>query len=313
MQNKKIVETAVFLLLLLSVLSAVYLTIQKKIDSAPRKEPFNKVKIGKASPSIGLVEIYGEISSPYQDAGFFSQSGLPGVLETMKDFREDKDIKGVILRINSPGGTIGATQEITSEIQRLRKQGKPVVASISDIGASGGYYIASACDRIVANSGSIVGSIGVIMMTANMSDLLKKIGVELETVKSGPYKDVGSIGRPLSAEERKFLQELIDDAYDQFVVAVSSGRKMSVQEVKKVAQGQIYTGRMAKENRLIDDLGDLNTAKAVIEELTGTKNAKIVRKSYSKWRAVLRFIEKKSLPIDLGQKRFSGIAYLYRP
>ncbi|MFC2061518.1 signal peptide peptidase SppA [Elusimicrobiota bacterium] len=312
MQNKKIISAAVLLLLLLSLISSIYLIFLNK-DHKHKGISLLSIKKKSELPAIGLVEIYGQIYSPYQESSFFESSGLQGILDTLKDFREDEEIKGVILRINSPGGTIGAVQEITREIERIGKEGKPVVASVSDIGASGGYYIASACDKIVVNGGSIIGSIGVIFMSADISDLMEKIGVKVETIQSGPYKDAGSFYRPFKAEEKKFLQDIIEDAYDQFVDVVSSGRKMTVEEVKKVARGQIFTGRQAKELKLVDELGDLITAKKAVEKLAGIKEGKLVRRTAPKWKKLSQLFNMKNSVFSLKQNKFSGLSYIYRP
>lgn len=312
MQKAKIAGPAVVILLSLSIISGVYLTLQDKVH---RKEiSLKKIRLS-SSPAIGLVEVYGQIYSPYQQGGLLAQTGLLEILDILKSFRENKSIKGVILRINSPGGTIGAVQEITSEIERLREEGKPVVASILDIAASGGYYIAAACDKIVANSGSIVGSIGVIFVSPDLSGLFEKLGIKVETVKSGPYKDVGSIHRPFSRQERVFLQEVIDDAFSQFVDVVSKGRKIPVKKIKELAKGQIFSGRKAKELNLIDELGDLTVAKKVIEELAGIENAKLIKRTYPKWKRIIRFIDRQGQGslFDFKQQGFAGLRYLYKP
>src|SRR5207245_10428779 len=147
--------------------------------------------------------------------------------QAVRDLREHGDnpaVKAVVVRINSPGGVVAPTQEIFSAIQRLRKGGKPVVASLGAVAASGGYYVATACDRVYANPGTLTGSIGVVMQMANVQGLLKKVGVEYVVIKSGAFKDVGNFARQMTPEERKILQRLLDDVYGQFVDAVADGR-----------------------------------------------------------------------------------------
>ncbi len=176
---------------------------------------------------------------------------------TMKKIRKaikDDKIKGVLLRINSPGGTVAASQEINEAVTELAAK-KPVVTSMGDIAASGGYYIACATPKIYANPGSLTGSIGVIMNTMNLKGLADKVGVQAVVVKSGQFKDIASPYRPMSDEERALLQAMIMDSYSQFVEAVSTGRKMPVERVKTLADGRIYTGRQAKACGLIDELG----------------------------------------------------------
>jgi protease-4 len=156
---------------------------------------------------------------------------------------------------------VGAVQEIYSAIQRAKAEtNKPFVARFGDVSASGGYYVASACDRIIAEPGTITGSIGVIFSASSFAGLMSKVGMRNEVIKSGKFKDIGSPMRDMTPDERKLLQTLIDDSYEQFVSAVSEGRKMPVEEVKILADGRIYTGRQALNKKLVDKLGDLQDA-----------------------------------------------------
>jgi protease-4 len=169
---------------------------------------------------------------------------------------EDKDVKAILLRINSPGGTVGAVQEIHREMVRCREKGKMIVASLGDVAASGGYYLAAGSDRIVANPGTITGSIGVILEFGNLEGLFQKVGLKLQVIKSGLYKDIGSPARALTPEEKAMLQESIDDAYAQFFEAVRQGRRMDPEKLKGLADGRIFTGRQALKAGLIDEMGD---------------------------------------------------------
>ena len=182
-----------------------------------------------------------------------------GVLAELKRFREMPWVKAVVVRVDSPGGAVAPTQEIFEEIQRAKKK-KPFIASMGSIAASGGYYIASACDKIVANPGSLTGSIGVIMQLANVEELMKKIGVTGYNVKSGVNKDIGSPFQPLSPAGREILQSLVDNVHSQFVVAVAKSRGMDEALVRKLADGRIYSGAQAKELGLIDQFGTLEDA-----------------------------------------------------
>src|SRR5882724_3613486 len=179
------------------------------------------------------------------------------------------EVKAVVLRINSPGGTVGASQELHAAILKLREKGIPVVASMSDVAASGGVYIAIAADKIVANPGTITGSIGVIISSANAHLLMQKVGVSREVIKSGPFKDVLSPFRPMTDEERSLMQGVIDDAHDQFVEAVSKGRGIPAERVREFADGRIFTGRQAKEWGLVDELGGLQTAVELAGKVAG--------------------------------------------
>jgi len=174
--------------------------------------------------------------------------------------RRDPNLRAVVLRINSPGGSAAAAQEITRAIERLKATGKPVVASLGDTAASGGYWIAAATDRIVANPASLTGSIGVIIETVHLAELYRKLGVGVDTVKSGPYKDMGSPTRPLVPEERAIFQSMVDDVYQQFLDVVCAGRDMDRERVRQLADGRVFTGRQALEVGLVDQLGDLHEA-----------------------------------------------------
>lgn len=188
----------------------------------------------------------------------------------LKKFAETPSIKAIVLRIDSPGGGVVASQEIHDAVKRVRnKHNKTVIASMGTVAASGGYYIAVATDRIVANPGTLTGSIGVIMELANLEGLLKKIGVENVVVKSGRYKDLGSPFRAMSADDRRILQAVMDDVHNQFIEAVAEGRSLEIGEVRPIADGRIFTGRQAKEAKLVDELGDLNDAIRLAADLAG--------------------------------------------
>jgi protease-4 len=191
---------------------------------------------------IGVVEIEGTITD------------MKEAMEDVVKFKEDDSIKGVILRINSPGGAVGPTQEIYSEIKKL-KQSKKVYVSMGSVCASGGYYLAVTGDKVYASPSTITGSIGVIMQQTVVEDLMKKIGVEANTIKSGPLKDTGTPFRKMRDDERKYLQGVIDSIYEQFVNDVAEGRKLPIDQVKQLADGRIYTGLQAKETGLIDNIG----------------------------------------------------------
>lgn len=182
------------------------------------------------------------------------------VLETFRRYRENESVEGFVLKIRSPGGSVGATQSLYREIRSVRRDGRPVVAWIGDVGASGGYYAAVAADSIYALPGSITGSIGVIMQFPNVQGTLDKMGLEMNTVKSGPYKDAGSPFRPLEEDERRVFQELVDDAFGQFVEAVAEGRGLEVEETREFADGRVFSGERAAEMGLVDRLGTFSEA-----------------------------------------------------
>ena len=187
----------------------------------------------------------------------------------LSKYRRDPKIKGVIVRIDSPGGSVGPSQEIYDEIHKIREAKKIVYASLGSVAASGGYYIACAADYILANPGTLTGSIGVIMAFNNLEELAKKIGVAPAVIKSGEFKDSGSPLRPLESKERKLLQNVVDDVHGQFVQAVSSSRNLSEEEVRLFADGRIMTGRQALKFKLIDEFGGLEKTIEVMGKKMG--------------------------------------------
>ncbi len=211
---------------------------------------------GDSDGNIGIVEINGMILSSKQ------------IIKDMKTFREDTAIKAIILRIDSPGGGIGPSQEIYREIIKM-KTDKKIIASMGSVAASGGYYIASATDGIIANSGTITGSIGVIMEYANLLEIAKKIGISPVVIKSGEFKDMGSPLRNLEEPEKKLFQELVDELHLQFVTDVANARKMEIQTIRSLADGRVYTGQKAVTLKLIDRIGNLDDAVRWAGELSG--------------------------------------------
>jgi len=221
---------------------------------------------------VGVVEIEGIIVD-----------GTAAVRE-LREHAENPSIKAVVLRVNSPGGVVAPTQEIFAAIQRARKAGKPVVATLGAVAASGGYYVAAAADRIYANPGTLTGSIGVVMQMANIEGLLKKVGVEYVVVKAGSYKDVGNFARTMSPEERKMLQALLDDVYSQFVGAVAEGRGLERSEVLAFAEGRIYSGQQALALKMVDEMGgfeDAVEAAGKLANISGRPKLVYPRKRFS--------------------------------
>jgi protease-4 len=191
-------------------------------------------------------------------------------IEELRKFRDNPSVKAIVLRIDSPGGGVVASQEIYSEVLKTRADGRvKVVTSMGNLAASGGYYIAAATDRIVANPGTLTGSIGVIMELANVQGLLEKVGVQSIVIKSGAHKDLASPFRAMSAADRAILQTVLDDVHDQFIQAVAAGRAMKIEQVRDLADGRVFTGRQAKTARLVDELGDLQDAIRLAGKMVG--------------------------------------------
>jgi protease-4 len=207
---------------------------------------------------IGVILIEGPITESQQ------------IIKQLVDFKKDERIKAIILRVNSPGGGVAPSQEIYREVRKTVLT-KRVVASMGSVAASGGYYIASAADKIVANPGTLTGSIGVIMEFVQLEDLLKKLGIGMEVLKSGEFKDIGSPHRPMSEREKELLRNLILDIQGQFVQAVAQGRNLSEEKIQEIADGRILSGAQSKELGLVDHLGNFQDAVDLAKEMAGIK------------------------------------------
>ncbi len=206
---------------------------------------------------IALVEIDGVISDDRE------------LLEQLEDYRDDASVRGYVVSINSPGGVVGPSQSIYRELRRLREDGRPVVASIGGVGASGGYLVALAADSILALPGTLTGSIGVIMEVPNASELMDKVGVQVDVVKSSEHKDIGSPFRPMGEGDRALLDSLIQDVYGQFVETVAEERDLSREQVLAVADGRVISGRQAVALGLVDGIGNLTDAIAMAGRMAG--------------------------------------------
>ena len=215
-------------------------------------------RISRSSNQIASLEIKGTISDSKE------------FIEELKEYGNRSNVKSVLIRIDSPGGGVAASQEIYEAIKKFRAETKKkVVISMASTAASGGYYIACAADRIFANPGSITGSIGVIAQWYDYSDLLRWAKMQSIVIKSGDLKDSGSGFRPMTDEEKEYFQSLIDDMHGQFVSAVSESRNIPEEEVRKLADGRVYTGREAKENRLVDEIGTFQDAVEAAAKMGG--------------------------------------------
>jgi protease-4 len=211
------------------------------------------------------------------------------IIEQINEFADDKGIRAVVLRINSPGGGVVPSQEIYQAVRELKKK-KKVVASMGSVAASGGYLIAVAADRIVANPGSITGSISTVMHYANVEELLKKVGVRSAVVKSGKFKDIGSPTREMTAEEKSLIQAIVDDIYDQFVRTIAENRKLPLQRIFELADGRIFSGRQAKDLGLVDDLGGLQDAVLLAGKLSGMEGSPEIVHGMKKKTTLLKYL-----------------------
>lgn len=205
---------------------------------------------------IGIVEINGEITQSFP------------VIEELQQYLDDTKVKAIILRIDSPGGGVGPAQEIYREVIKIRAK-KKVVTSMGSVAASGGYYIASASNYIVANPGTLTGSIGVIMQFATFEELLKKIGIKGVVLKSGEHKDIGSPFREMTPQEKTLMQDVLDNVHHQFIQAVAEGRKMDKAKIEEIADGRIFTGEQAKGLGLVDEMGNLQDTIDITAKMVG--------------------------------------------
>lgn len=251
------------------------------VNLLPSIEPLKEKQVGGAGKAkIALMDISGVISEEDKEMAFRSEPNLIARMkEELKLASKDSAVKAVVLRINSPGGTVTASDLLYHELKRFKQQtGKKVIASIMDLGASGGYYVAVAADKIMAHPTTVTGSIGVIMLSVNVEGLLEKIGVSGTAIKSGEKKDMGSPLRPMTAEERQLFQGIIDQMHDRFISVVAMGRKnLSLDAVKRAADGRVYTAQQALELGLVDQIGYLDDAIELAKAETGLKEAKVVR------------------------------------
>lgn len=229
-----------FFLFFLAVFSLIYLTLRAGTNESP---------FAGFGDRIGVVDLDGVILSPQP------------VVEELKSFGDDSSIKAIVLHVNSPGGGVAASEEIYREVKRIREEKKKtIVASIETVGASGAYYVSSAANKIYADNGSIVGSIGVITEWVNYGDLLKWAKLKPEVLKTGEFKDTGDPAHELTPAERAYMQSLIDNMFGQFIHAVADGRGMKYDAVKTIADGKVWTGEEALSMKLIDKIGDFQAA-----------------------------------------------------
>ncbi|MDD3250457.1 MAG: signal peptide peptidase SppA [Smithella sp.] len=254
---------------------------------------------------IGVVPVEGVITDSLE------------IAENLEEFGKNRSIVAVVVRIDSPGGGVAASQEIYEAITALKKK-KKVVASLGSVAASGGLLIACAADKIVANPGTITGSISAVMQFANVEELMKKIGVKSSVVKSGPYKDIGSPMREMSPEERIIIQDLIDDIYNQFIDVIVRDRKLPRQQVIAIGDGRVFSGRKAMEYGLVDQLGDLTAAAKLAGVLAGSHGGCELVYPPKKRSSILSYVMESAADLFVRSVRqkaqtWGGAGYLYIP
>ncbi len=260
---------------------------------------FGRDAVDFGGDAVGVVEIEGAIADARD------------IIENLRRFREDEDIKAIVIRIDSPGGAVGPSQEIYREIRKTIDT-KKVVASMGAVAASGGYYVACAADGIVANPGTITGSIGVIMGYTNFRKLLDKIGMVPVVIKSGPYKDTGSPTREMRSDEREILQSITSAIHEQFVTAIAEGRKMDRAQVEQAADGRIFTGEDAKARGLVDRLGNFEDALEWAGALGGIDGPVVPVYARDEKLSLLRYLMSSSISDLISKVIHPGIYAQYR-
>lgn len=255
-RNRKILISILALMVFTALIAILNISMNIQ-DEKGVVFPMGKPQFG---PGVGIVRIEGTIGFSGRNNALGITRGSEAVINRLTELENNSSIKAIVVRINSPGGTVGATQEIFQKLMKLRKKNIPLIASMGEIAASGGYYVASACNVIVANQGTITGSIGVIAAAPNLKGLFEKFGVKMNVIKSGKYKDIFSSHRDMRDDERALLQELIDISYEKFLKDVALGRNMNQSDIKPYADGRVMTGERALEYKLIDKIGTFEDA-----------------------------------------------------
>ena len=222
------------------------------------------------------------------------------ILKQFDEYEQNQTVKAILLRVDSPGGGVAPSQEIYDRVVSIHKKGRQkIVVSMGSVAASGGYYISCAADKVIANPGSLTGSIGVIMEFANVQELFKKIGLDTVVIKTGEYKDIGNPARSMTPAEKQLLQDVIDDVYRQFIEAISQGRKISPEKVRQIADGRIFSGRQAKGLGLVDELGGLEKAIEIAADMVGIEErpVQILEKEEKfSWKELLNSLSRDIIP-----------------
>ncbi|WP_428053274.1 signal peptide peptidase SppA [Candidatus Avelusimicrobium stercoris] len=268
-----------------SAVCGVYLTVKPVAKCAPAKaaekeEGTSKLAAAfsraKGEKGIAWIKVRGVIAQDNNSSAFSRPSGASSIAKKIREAGQDDNVQAIVLDINSPGGTVASVQNIYSEILKAKEK-KKVVALFRDVAASGGFYIAMAADKIVAEPGTITGSVGVIMQTSNVEGLFDKIGVKVTPITSGKYKDMGSSFRPMSDAEKAILQDMVNDTYTQFFAAVKAGRpNVKPEDLTEYTDGRVFTGQRAYNLGFVDKLGGEEDARLLAGELAGIKDPKVI-------------------------------------
>ena len=274
MKKSRLGVSLAFVMALMIIFVIMVMTLSRFLDTEDRSSGISEIL--DYGNKIGVISIEGTILT------------CDETLKELKKFRKKSSVRAILLRINSPGGTVAPAQEIYREIEKIRKK-KPVVASIETVGASAAYYIASSADRIVCSKGSITGSIGVIMMLPDIHKVIEKIGVNVNVIKAGAFKDIGSGIKPLDDQERDILQNFAKEVHEQFISDVLQGRKGKIEEdkLREIADGRFFTGQSAKELGLVDSMGNFYDAVKLAANLSGIKGEPELEYPKKRWNSYL--------------------------
>lgn len=314
MSRDQRMAACILIFCLISMVMGIYLIIVQ--PKRPRVLPGRLELIPRQG--IAVVYLYGPIQIA-DEKGFYFTRGADEVIKRLRKIKRDPRAKGVVLRINSPGGSVGAVQEIYEAIKDLRTSGKPIVASLGDIGTSGAYYVACGADKILANPGTLTGSIGVIMSIPNVKGFLGKFGVRFEVIKSGEYKDIGSIFKDMSIEERRLLEGVVNNAYEQFynVLLESRGGIIPEERLRQLADGRVFTGQQAKDLGLVDEVGTFEEGVRLAARLAGIKGEPVVIEEHFPFERIFSMIEsqffKRPLLSRLEDQDRARLEYRYLP
>jgi len=313
-----------FLLLLAFCISAacgVYLSVHPgalctQKSSSGKIFASSSAKSKSTKEGIAWIKVRGVISESEDSSPFNMPTGASYISKRIREAAKDDRIKAIVLDINSPGGTVASVQEIYDELLKAKGEGKKIVALFRDVAASGAFYIAMAADKIVAEPGTITGSVGVIMQTGNVVGLFDKLGIKVNPVTSGKYKDIGSAYREMTPAERALLQDMVNDTYSQFLEAVKAGRAgVKAEDLTEYTDGRVFTGQRAFKLGFVDQLGGEETARLLAGELAGLEDPKVIIKKGDGFREMLLSfgsnMENKTLSKQLQSMNTPSVSYLW--
>lgn len=275
-------STLLLLAFVVSSVCGVMLVLKPGVSCPEVKDTAEKTALvgnlnKKAQPGIAWIKIRGVIAESNDSSPFSRNQGASAIAKSIRSAAADKNVKAIVLDINSPGGTVASVQNIYGELQKAKQQGKKIVALFRDVAASGGFYVAMAADKIVAEPGTITGSVGVIMQTSNLEGLFDKLGIKITPITSGKYKDMGSYARPMTEAEKALLQDMVSETYGQFFAAVKAGRpNVKPEDLTEYTDGRVFTGERAYKLGFIDKLGGEEEARLLAGELAGLEDPKIL-------------------------------------